>query len=218
MQGGNLLEQENVDVLGGPKEHMVRHIGFAERWLARAKREVAEGNLARSLLTLLLAEAEVHHAREANAPSPRSAVPPRLPAVPAILGAAGLAALLVALSIFPPRGEIVEGIYPAPPVIRFNQQVGTTLALVSAVIAPSQHLQAADPASPARQARPMEASPAGGERTSRVMPRLAARRVQSTQARPAPSVPETVTPSLVSDGDLLDLILTAERSLRREKR
>ena len=74
---------------------MVRHIGFAERWLERAKREVAEGYLARSLLTLLLTEAEVHHAREASFPSPQSAVLPRPSTVPAILGATGLAAALL---------------------------------------------------------------------------------------------------------------------------
>src|SRR5688572_28655366 len=47
---------------------MIRHIGFAERWLARARAECTRGHVVRGALTLLLAEAEVHHAREAVTP------------------------------------------------------------------------------------------------------------------------------------------------------
>src|SRR3989304_5700274 len=58
-----------------PEEHLARHIGVAERGLARAKQEVTDGQLARSGLTLLLAEAGGHHPR-GRTPPPPGAGPP----------------------------------------------------------------------------------------------------------------------------------------------
>src|SRR5947199_10793451 len=45
---------------------VLTRIGFAQRWLDRAKRQCTDGNLTRTALTLVLAGAEVHHAIEAT--------------------------------------------------------------------------------------------------------------------------------------------------------
>src|SRR3989442_15243490 len=45
-------------------EQMLSRIGFAERWLARARGQWPAGHHARGLLTLVLADAELRHAME----------------------------------------------------------------------------------------------------------------------------------------------------------
>lgn len=207
-----MLEQGDVGVRAGPKEQVVRHIGFAERWLIRARQECTEGNLVRGLLTLLLAEAEVQHAREVSLPS-QAAVLPRPSAVAMIVGATGLVVvLLLALTGFPSKDELVTGTSGAPLVIRFEQSVGSTLALVPAVISSSPETQPTW-LSQARHPAPSEASPGVGERASMV----AARR--ATPAEPGvPPLPKAPgTSRLVSDEDLIDLVLAAERSLRGKR-
>lgn len=206
------MEQGDVGVRAGPKERVVRHIGFAERWLVRARQECTEGNLVRGLLTLLLAEAEVQHARDVTLPS-QAAVLPRPSALAMIVGATGLAVvLLLALTGFPSKGELVTGGSGGPPVIRFEQSVGSTLALVPAVISSSPETQPAW-LPQARSAAPFEASPGGGERVSRV----AARRATPAKRGVPPLAKTPGTSRLVSDADLIDLVLAAERSLRGKR-
>ena len=190
-----------------PEEHLVRHIGFAERWLARAKQEVTAGQLARSVLTLLLAEAEVHHARERTLPARAAALPRPSPAM-TILGAMALVVLLLAgRSLLLPKGEMVTGFTSAPAVVKFRQP-GSTLALVPAVLLPERTVAAPAPRAPA--ARP---------RVDRVWRNTA--RPSRPAARPQPASPAVTAPAalvLVSDGDLIDLVIAAERALRGEKR
>ena len=206
------MEQGDVGVRAGPKERVVRHIGFAERWLFRARQECTEGNLVRGLLTLLLAEAEVQHAREVTLPS-QAAVLPRPSAVAMVVGATGLVVLLLlALTGFPSEGELVTGASGGPPVIRFEQPVGSTLALVPAVISSSQQTQPAW-LRRARHAAPFEASPAESARASRV----AARRATPAKRGVPPLAKTPGTSRLVSDDDLIDLVLAAERSLRGKR-
>jgi len=190
-----------------PEEHLARHIGFAERWLARAKQEVTDGQLARSVLTLLLAEAEVHHARERTLPA-REAALPRPSMAMTILGATALLVLLLAgRSLFSPRGEMVTGFTSAPAVVKFKQP-GSTLALVPAVLTPEQTVAAPAPRVPA----PLP-------RADRVWRNAA--RPSRPAAKPRPVSPVLIAPAapvLLSDGDLIDLVIAAERSLRGEKR
>jgi len=190
-----------------PEEHLARHIGFAERWLARAKQEVTDGQLARSVLTLLLAEAEVHHARERTLPA-REAALPRPSMAMTILGATALLVLLLAgRSLFSPRGEMVTGFTSAPAVVKFKQP-GSTLALVPAVLTPEQTVAA-----------PAPRVPAPPPRTDRVWRNAA--RPSRPAAKPRPVSPVLIAPAapvLLSDGDLIDLVIAAERSLRGEKR
>ena len=190
-----------------PEEHLARHIGFAERWLARAKQEVTDGQLARSVLTLLLAEAEVHHARERTLPA-REVALPRPSIAMTILGATALMVLLLAgRSLFSPRGEMITGFTSAPAVVKFKQP-GSTLALVPAVLTPEQTVAAPAPRVPA----PLP-------RADRVWRNAA--RPSRPAAKPRPVSPVLIAPAapvLLSDGDLIDLVIAAERSLRGEKR
>ena len=190
-----------------PEEHLARHIGFAERWLARAKQEVTDGQLARSVLTLLLAEAEVHHARERTLPA-REAALPRPSIAMTILGTTALMVLLLAgRSLFSPRGEMVTGFTSAPAVVKFKQP-GSTLALVPAVLTPEQTVAAPAPRAPA----PLP-------RADRVWRSAARPSRPAAKPRPvSPAVTAPAAPVLVSDGDLIDLVIAAERSLRGEKR
>ncbi len=190
------------------EEHLVRHIGFAERWLARAKHEVTEGRQARSVLSLMLAEAEVHHARERTLPARAVALPRPSPAL-MLVGAAVLAALLHAgWTLLLPVGEMATTLSSAPTVVRFRQP-GSTLALVPVVAAP----QTSTPAAPLPDVLPRV------QRVWRNMTRPAPVRPAMVQAPPvAPPAPISVAPVLLTDGDLIDLVIAAERSLRGEKR
>jgi len=197
------------------EEHLVRHIGFAERWLARAKQEVREGRLARGVLTLLLAEAEVHHARERTFPA-REAALPRSPVAMTVLGAAALLALLLGgRSLLPSRVEVATGLAPAPAIVRFRQP-GSMLALVPAVLTPEETTASA-PLAPAPRVVPPRAVPPKVERIRRSPTRPAAR--PAPAPRPAaPAAGDAVSPALVSDAELVDLVIAAERSLRGERR
>ncbi len=193
-----------------PEEHLVRQIGFAQRWLARAKREVTDGQTARSVLTLLLAEAEVHHARERSLPAREAAVP-RPSARMTILGATALVALLLAgRSLVSPKSEMVTGFGSVPAIVQFKQP-GSVLALVPAVLMPEQTVAA--PASRAPEP-PVRSDRVWRNAARPVRPALRLSPVSpAVAARAAPAAPV-----LVSDGDLIDLVIAAERSLRGENR
>jgi hypothetical protein len=49
---------------------LLRHIGYAEEWLRRARRDWRRGDGAAAVRRLLLAEAEIRHARETAAVQP----------------------------------------------------------------------------------------------------------------------------------------------------
>ncbi len=187
---------------------LVRQIGFAERWLARARQEVVEGRHARGVLSLLLAEAEVHHARERGLPvQEATAWRPTLPMT--ILGGTLLAGLVFGVlslvaPLLPPAGrlEVPASLPPAPPVIRFKQPVGSTLALIPAAIVPVQQ-------NAVLPVRVEIQSPAVRQRRPVVRPAVSHVSAAGPGTTPAPAAP-----ALVSDGDLIDLVLAAERSLR----
>ncbi len=200
------------------QDHLVRHIGFAERWLARAKQEVTDGRLARGLLTLLLAEAEVHHARERTFPA-REAALPRSPVAMTVLGAAVLLALLLGgRSLLTPRAEVTTGPGPAPAAVRFRQP-GSMLALVPVVLTPEETAAGEAVAAPAPRVvtAPRLVAPPPPQRVRRPPTRPAVRPAPSP--RPAAPVAGTAAPpALVSDAELIDLVIAAERSLRGERR
>src|SRR5579864_9527083 len=50
----------------GP-DPLLRHIRYAEDWLGRARRDWRRGNAHAAMLRLMLAEAEIRHARESGA-------------------------------------------------------------------------------------------------------------------------------------------------------
>src|SRR2546422_200400 len=69
-------------------DQVVARIGFARRWLDRAKRQCTDGNLPRSVLTLVLTDAELHHALEAAGVPAMAQSRWMLPAALLLLGAA----------------------------------------------------------------------------------------------------------------------------------
>ncbi|MGH2452613.1 MAG: hypothetical protein ACRDF5_02470 [bacterium] len=191
------------------QEHLAHHIGFAERWLVRARQEVARGDLGRGLLTLLLAEAEVHHARSGAVALEHAANRPS--AVVTILGASALAAaLLVGLAAALPQSDIAAVLPSSAPVmIRFKQPVGSTLALIPMVVAPA-------PAAVISAPSQVSAAPGAPRRLGPRRPPV--RSATAAQSAPAIGPAPLVLPVLLSDGDLIDLVLAAERSLRGENR
>ncbi len=88
---------------------VLAHIGYAERWLRRARADYERGDLRQVVLRLLLAEAEIRRARESGAAI--ADLPPRRAAhVPwAILGTVAAAGLILA-------GYVVIRPYVASPV------------------------------------------------------------------------------------------------------
>src|SRR3989442_12544360 len=105
-------------------EQVVARIGFAQRWLDRAKRQCTDGNLPRSVLTLVLADAEVHHALEAAGGPARAQTRRMTPAALMLLGAVLGSAFLLA-SRWPAVSGVVPS--PAPTLVRLSSSPGTLL-------------------------------------------------------------------------------------------
>ena len=229
----------------GTLDRMVEHIAFAERWLARAREECAQGNVTRSVLTLLLAEAEVHHARESTS-RPPAAHPRRRNVSAAVLPLAVAAALLVGVRLWP-QPPVPDMVGATGPVLRFRHPVGRILALVpttpnahgSSETSLSRTHRALRPVSvfpastpPARRvpvlsrvsAPPATGAVARGQKSKSVRKgastgtRGRAQAARSSSSRPAfrraSNRSAVGTRPLVSQADLIDLVLAAERSLR----
>jgi hypothetical protein len=218
---------------------LTERIAFAEEWLDRAKRHLADGNVTHGSLHVILAEAELQRAREVSVPPGTIAGLARwraawwVPASRALMGAvvvAGFAAtLLWQVSV------IHEGA-PAPdaswPVVELSGRTGEMLRLVTAPEQPPEPtivertiertivkpmivrvttparvvlIPAAAPRVPAPPAARPEVPPAGSpsqQPASSAAP-------QSVAAESSPAAP------VLSDADVIDLVLAAERSLRQ---
>lgn len=175
-------------------EQMLSRIGFAERWLARARGQWTAGRHARSLLTLVLADAELRHAMD-TAGARRRTTPRRTTAAVSFLLAAVVASALLLIgrwSISPP----VVATTPPLPVV--SPSVLSTAPLTTSAIP----VHAVVPGTAARTPSSQMAAPP-----------LALSQVHSALASgPAASLrlPSRSRPSL------LDLVLTAERVLRQD--
>lgn len=200
-------------------DQIVARIGFAETWLDRAKRQVADGNLTRGILTLVLADAEVHHAIEvAGTPRPSAAF--RVPiAVPVLL------LVLVAASAFGLTRSSADPALPpdaGAPVIALASRVGSLLRLIPAPPdAPGAPVTAARPvprpAHPVRPSRPATVAPSAPVTPgSEVVPAVPASAPPvSPPPEPVVQVPPQSTPPItLTAGELIDLVLAAERTLR----
>jgi len=188
-------------------EQVVARIGFAQRWLDRAKRQCTDGNLPRSVLTLVLADAEVHHALEAAGGPARAHTRRMTPAAFILLGAVLVSGLLLAS-----RGPAVSGVVssPAPTLVRLSSSSGTLLEAWGESIATS---------------RSAPVSTAAGTDTSRRAsttryPARAATLSDGAGLRPLSSAggmsPVGIGSAHISMTELIDLVLTAERALRQE--
>ncbi len=207
-------------------------ITFAEDWLARARRQVQDGHRTRGVLTLMLAEAEVHRARElgmhgAGSPSPRRA----WLRVAALVAAVGGVAVGVWHPFAPggPAGPLALRDAAAhetssPPVVVLEGGTGALLRLVQAPDAPvertvtvpvlvraaiTQPAALLEPAAPAAPAAQLASAPPAA------VTQAAPRRPDARPVTVAPPSAVTEAPVLLSEAELIDLVLAAERSLRR---
>lgn len=191
-------------------EQMLARIGFAERWLTRARHQCAEGNLARSVLTLVLADAEVHHALESVGVAARA--PARRSTLMALLLTMAVASVLLLLLRWPMDAGSVPTV-PAPPVVRLSSTSGVLLeAMVPPLQTPAGPQAAMDSAG--------QTATAGSVLVRRRAPAapgkaLEAPRVMQPSGDPRGRLAASSS-AHISMSELIDLMLTAERVLRRD--
>ncbi|MDR7456986.1 MAG: hypothetical protein QN125_06835 [Armatimonadota bacterium] len=195
---------------------LAERIGFAEDWVVRARRQIQDGDLVHGTLTLLLAQAELRRAREVG--TTRQA-----PARPWAVVALGIAvAAAVAVVEFPGHAPL-SAQTEAPIIVALPDRTGALLQLVTVP----------EPAAPVEQvivravapARPPAPAPAPalrseaashvGVRSQPVAPPAPVPAAAPVSAAPAASPAPASDATLLSAADVIDLVLAAERSLRR---
>ncbi len=214
-------------------EKLVERVELAERWLDRARHQLESGDPGKSALTLLLAGAEVARAREeslaasgsSDAGSPQDAPRYALP-LAALFLAAGVAALLLLPlpHLRAPLAKVGDG---APAVVRLEGGSGSVLKMVTAqaptpqapkvrVIVYAPRAAVSPPA--AARALTEAARPPGPApilKATAVAPHAPAGAVPAPAPVPAAPQPSAAQAPLLSEADVIDLVLAAERSLRR---
>jgi len=208
-----------------PHTQVIARIGFAERWLHRAKAQCADGDVAGGLMTLSLADAEMRVALEAAGwPMPR--LPVARPAIrrwgPWVMVATA-AALVLVWTLRPSAEPVGAALIDGPPVVRFSS-VGTMLSLVSVTPVQSAPLQAARLDAQARTQRtaartlhrvgvaPLRRATAVAVPTVTSPITHAARPL--TIAAPSVPVPNLAAPFVLSEVDLIEMVLAANQALR----
>lgn len=191
-------------------EQVLARIGFAERWLDRARRQWAQGNVARGGLTLVLAAAEVHHAlAAAGVPGTRSAA--RRPRTVAVLLAGVLVTAVLIVARWPAPSSVVST--PGPAVVRLASSSGSLLdTRIPFPETPAFPAMAAPVPAPITLRAVTEAS--DGRGTAALRQREVAP-VLRTAGAPDRVVVNTGSTHIVVS-ELIDLVLTADRVLRRE--
>ncbi len=176
-------------------QQMLSRIGFAERWLARARGQWTAGRHARSLLTLVLADAELRHALDTAGARQRTTARRPTAAVGFLLAAVVASAVLLIgrSSIIP---HVVATTPPPLPVVSpsvLSTEPLTTSAIPVHTVVPGTAAQTASSqmAAPPQAQSQVHAALASGPAASLSLP-----------SRSRPSV--------------LDLVLTAERVLRQD--
>jgi len=198
---------------------LTERISFAEGWLARARQQVEAGHHERGKLTLVLAAAEVRLAREAGGPNARPRPKGRAPSGWIAAATATLCAVTLIFLVIPRAdGPMDAQADAAPPVVVLSGGAGAMLDLVTApppaaekTVTRTIIVRVPVPATEgaARQAAPAAAAD-----------RPAARHVPASQSPPPPApivaaAPAAPQPALLSEADVIELVLAAERSLRR---
>ncbi|MGQ0550683.1 MAG: hypothetical protein ACT4PY_13550 [Armatimonadota bacterium] len=212
---------------------LTRRITFAEDWLARARQQVEDGEQARGVLTLLLAEAEVHRARELGTG--------RIDAAPLCtrrtLGPAVAVAAVVTIVVAAARWRPFDpaawaaaawttaaaGEVSPHPIVTLSAGHSSLLALVQAPEAIERTVTIHVPVPvtvrvPASPATVQRADDRPASMSTSVRPAAAAQPApRRSEASAAAAVPPTVSENstLLSEAELIDLVLATERSLRR---
>jgi hypothetical protein len=215
-------------------------IACAEDWLARARRQLEQGETARGSLALLLAEAEVHRARELGMKTERAR--PSLRPAHAALGGLTIAALAAGLW----ASGLQPAAIPRPAadarpamIVTLSGGHGSLLELVRAPAAadPKSDEDRGHPVRPKALRPPVETVaprpappvPVPQSPIAALRPQVKPEAVPAPVAAPpapfappasaeAPAPAPVVQPSappVVSEANLIDLVLAAERSLRR---
>ncbi len=208
------MDEMRVDTRG---RQVMARIGFVERWLHRARRHCVDGNVTRGLLTLVLAEAEMQYALEAGGVTTKGGQ--RSVAVPTVLTVAALAAAVAVVASWLPATPPTPSAIPSSPIVKFATPVGTLLDLIQA--------PAATAPTPVAAVAPIiqrgSARPAVQQVHFRVAPEVVSAPVTraATAAAVVVSPPPLVVqvfqaPSapVISEVDLIDLAIAAERTLR----
>jgi len=209
----------------------------AEDWLARARRQLERGETARGALTLLLAEAEVHRARELGVENePDLEAPPRAHTARAHVAIGMLTVVALVAAIW--ASGVQPAVSPQPSadtmpstIVMLSGGNGSLLELVQTPAAAEAKTD--ESRTPVRvrvvhvPVRQIVTVPSAFT----VAPVLAASR-PAVKPEPAPvaitapvppvapvdtPAPAAVQPAapVVSDANLIDLVLAAERSLRK---
>ena len=182
-------------------EQMLSRIGFAERWLTRARGQWSAGNHARSLLTLVLADAELRHAMDSAGARRRTAARHPTVATGFLLAAVVASALLLigrwsttphAVATTPPPPVVKPSVLPGG---RMDAVIPSTRSATSVV-----PVYTVAPGAAARTASSQVAAAPPSQSQARSTSELAASLHFSSRSRPS----------------LLDLVLTAERVLRQD--
>ncbi len=222
--------------MGDDRTVLTERIAYAESWLDRARRHIEDGDIDRGTLTLILAEAEVHRAREAGLSVSPATAPARgarrLRGAGAVISALAAAFVLVAASVAALKDKApVEARDVAPvSVVRLSAGAGDMLRMVVVpepvaartvertierrvilrVPAPVEIMARDD-----RPARLVLAVPQGAAPQA-AAPQVAASTTVPTAPGPAPAVaPAAPAPVVLNEAEVIDLVLAAERSLRR---
>lgn len=192
-------------------EQVLARIGFAERWLDRARRQWAQGNAARGGLTLVLAAAEVHHAlAAAGVPGRQGAA--RRPRAVAVLLAGMLAAAALIVARWPAPSSAVST--PGPTVVRLASSSGSLLDAPAPASEPPAFLAITPPGfAPITLRAVTGASHRRG--TAAMRQQEVAPAPRSTAGTPNHVVVNSGSAHIVMP-ELIDLVLTADRVLRRE--
>jgi len=196
------------------ESQVVTRIGFAERWLHRAKRHYGDGDATRGLLSVVLADAEMRYALESGGLNLKAS--PRRLWIPALLLAGTLAVLAAVTTdwLLPPPAA--SGAAAAPPIFRLTSPVGMWLNLVQTASTVNS-----TPASQVR--RDAVRRSAVHAATVRPMPSPAVHAVPLVSSNVAPiaspSQPALVVAvppaAVLSTAELIDLAISADRALRR---
>lgn len=186
------------------ERQVLARIGFAQRWLDRARRQYADGNLARSALTLVLAGAEVRHALEAAGAPGRAHARRRSPMAFIVVTAALLSAFLL-VSHWPGTPGSISS--PVPSLLQLSSSSGALLEGMGGLTAASR-------SSPARSGGSRVITPHRAQAAQHITP-MAAIDLAGRQPLSAGAMPVGIGSLHTSMSELIDLVLTAERALRQ---
>lgn len=211
---------------------LTERIVFAEDWLDRARRQLQQGEVAGGTLAMLLAEAELCRARETGLLAARSEAQARcwLPwAALAALAVGGVVLVLSLVAALPPDPAALA--QPVAPTLRLASGTGDLLRMVTAPQPPTERtivqsrvirIPVPVPAHARRAAPPAPVAPPAPSAPAALPEWRSPPVVQPVPAPPAVSVAPPVpaaqpapAAAVLSEAEVIDMVLAAERSLRR---